>query len=207
MDKDSVKKYIKLAEAQKHVGRVVKTKKNAFTNSKYADLEAVIEAIDLAREKVDFCLVDTVVGEGEEFLLRTSFVCEEGDISVEAPMPYGSSVKSGNEMHKIGSAFTYLRRYNRQNLFNIAAEDDDGNKAKDLTPKKATEKEAPKKDSSDDNYVIKKGVYAGKAIKDVDPKALDQNIKQAIQFCEKNDKTIPDEIIKIDTINKRRLGK
>lgn len=179
------KKYLSLAKAQRSIGKVLKTKSNGFTKSKYAGLDDIINAISEADG--EFAVFDNVVlNNKDEMLLQTSFVCEHGIVSVSSPMPYQTAVKSGNEIHKIGSAITYLRRYNRQNLFNIAAEDDDGNSMKGVQidlKKKSTEELG--------EYKMKGGQYEGKRIMDVDPLELGNYINQFKQQAQKSKAKLP----------------
>jgi hypothetical protein len=55
-------------------------------------------------------------------------------------MPLGEKMNA----HGVGSALTYCRRYSLSAMLNLAAEDDDGNAAADLSSQPARSYVAPK---------------------------------------------------------------
>lgn len=115
-----------LLAAKQEFGRVIKDKRNDFFNAKYADLEAVLDAVEPALVKHELVLVQQpVVGEdGGQLLCTTLFhtsgeyLTSEWRINPAKPDPQG-----------MGSALTYGRRYTALAMLGIAPEDDDGNAA------------------------------------------------------------------------------
>lgn len=113
--------YIK---AEHTVGSVKKTASNPHFKSKYADLEAVMEACSEALEKNGLAIWQSVTEEGDRLITRlyhTSGQWMEG---------YTPLIIAKNDMQGLGSAYTYARRYGLMAMMGIAPEDDDGNAAK-----------------------------------------------------------------------------
>ena len=113
--------YIK---AEHTVGSVKKTASNPHFKSKYADLEAVMEACSEALEKNGLAIWQSVAEEGDRLITRlyhTSGQWMEG---------YTPLIIAKNDMQGLGSAYTYARRYGLMAMMGIAPEDDDGNAAK-----------------------------------------------------------------------------
>lgn len=128
----------KLAKAlmafQTKVGKVTKDATNPFFKSKYASLEAVIDAIKgpLADAKLSYVQLPT--GENQ---LVTILMHESGEF-MESTI---KMTPKTNDPQGQGSAITYMRRYALSAMLGLATEDDDdGNSA---TGNKTT---APAKD-------------------------------------------------------------
>ncbi len=114
-----------LLEAQKSIGKVAKNCENPFHKSKYADYEAVLDAVKKPLNDNGFVLVHRgVVIEGRDYL-QTALVHSSGaEFTSQFPV-----VVDGNPQH-MGSAITYIKRYNLASLTGLATEeDDDGNAA------------------------------------------------------------------------------
>ncbi len=132
-----------LAKARAAFGPVLKTKKNPFFNSNYADLSDVLDACmpALCENGLFLCQIPTTPeadGAWKVFSLLTH--------SSGAFWEWSFTVQRA-EWQKFGSALTYGRRYVDSAVLGVASEpDDDGNSADDKTQKsnQAPPKAAPK---------------------------------------------------------------
>lgn len=115
-----------LVAAQKNMGNAVKDAKNPFFKSKYADLNAIREAVLPAlNEQGISVLQPTVFLEGRKFV-QTTFLHESGEFI--SGLTEILSVKELDAQAQ-GSGISYARRYGLQSLANVGAEDDDGQAA------------------------------------------------------------------------------
>jgi len=120
-----------LVKAQKEFGPALKTATNPHFRSKYAALDACVEAV-----------IDALNNNGI-FLMQYTHPCEDG-VTVETMFIHESGEHmSGGKLHVpaskqdpqgYGSALTYARRYSLQAACGIAPEDDDGNAASKPKP-------------------------------------------------------------------------
>jgi hypothetical protein len=110
-------KFREIVEAPK------KNKVNPHLKSKYADLQAVIDAITpaLAKCKMTF-LQDTVTNEKGETGAWTMFLHESGQYVEFNPVFIPNSNKNA---HQEGSALSYAKRYSLSMAAGVASEDDD----------------------------------------------------------------------------------
>ncbi len=114
-------------KAKMAFGPVLKDKNNpAFKGSKYAPLEACLEAVD------DACLTNGIALYQETFedstgvTVETVFLHESGQFLRCGKLHVPASKQ---DPQGYGSALTYARRYSLLAACGIAAEDDDGNAA------------------------------------------------------------------------------
>ena len=115
-----------LVKAQKEFGPALKTSSNPHFRTKYAALDACIEAV-----------IDALNNNGI-MLMQQTHLCEDGVI-VETTFLHESGQQfSAGKLHipagkhdpqGFGGALTYARRYSLQAACGIAPEDDDANKA------------------------------------------------------------------------------
>lgn len=112
--------------AQRKFGPALKTSNNPHFRSKYAALDAVIEAVIDALHSEGFALTQYTEPSDAGVTVRTVLLHESGGLLTlgELFMP---AVK--NDPQGFGSALTYCRRYSLQAAMGIAPEDDDGNAA------------------------------------------------------------------------------
>jgi hypothetical protein len=113
-------------KAQADFGPALKTNTNPHFKSKYAGLDACVEAV-----------IDALHKHGIALLQRTH-ICESG-VTIETILIHtsGETLSGGllhvpaskNDPQGYGSALTYARRYSLMATCGIAAEDDDGNAA------------------------------------------------------------------------------
>ena len=120
--------YTKLAELKKEVGRMTKDSKNPFFNSKYFDINQLLEHLEPLLQKNSLIVLQPIINKE---VISKIIEIETGDevfSSLELP-PL-------TDPQKIGSAITYYRRYTLQSLLGIQAEDDDANKTSGKETKK-----------------------------------------------------------------------
>ena len=120
-----------LVKAQKEFGPALKTATNPHFKSKYASLDACVEAV-----------IDALNNNGI-FLMQYTHPCEDGVIVETMFIHESGEHMSGGRLHVpaskqdpqgYGSALTYARRYSLQAACGIAPEDDDGNAASKPKP-------------------------------------------------------------------------
>jgi hypothetical protein len=113
--------YLKLAQVKQEVGKVSKNSKNPHFKNTYADLNALIDAVEpILLEKGLLMLQPIQNGNVSTIIID----CENNE-SVESSI----ALPLLTDPQKLGSAITYFRRYTLQSLLSLMAEDDDGNKA------------------------------------------------------------------------------
>lgn len=126
-----------LAAALPELEGAKKNKANPAFKSKYADLGAVIEAIQpIAQYGLWFRQVSHEREDG--VCVETFYIHESGELSAgKVFVPADKKNAQG-----YGSANSYARRYALQTAFGLATEDDDGNAAAKHPPSEATTRQA-----------------------------------------------------------------
>ena len=114
-----------LAKALPELESAKKNKANPAFKSKYADLAAVIEALEPIR-KHGLWYRQVLHESSEGVNVETIYIHEGGD-TLSAGSLYMPATK--RDAQGFGSALTYARRYSLQSAFGLATEDDDGNAA------------------------------------------------------------------------------
>lgn len=128
-----------ILEAKRNITPPQKNRKAMY--GRYADLEAILTAVEPALAEQGLVIVQTVThSEGSNYL-RTSVVHVESGESISSDVPLVS--KDDRDPQKLGGSITYARRYGITALLSIVADDDDdGNtsagKNKDGTSVKKT---------------------------------------------------------------------
>jgi hypothetical protein len=117
-----------LLKAQIDIGVALKTSTNPYFKSKYADLQAVIDAVKepLNRHGISFLqAVDKAAGDDLP-VIDTILLHESGQhLSTRTPV----FCAKPNDPQAFGSGITYSKRYALQALLGLPTEDDDGNAA------------------------------------------------------------------------------
>jgi hypothetical protein len=130
-----------LVKAQKAFGPALKTSTNPHFRSKYAALDACIEAV-----------IDALNNNGI-MLMQQTHLCEDGVIVETTFIHESGEMLSGGKLHVpaakqdpqgYGSALTYAKRYSLQSACGIAPEDDDGNHATASVQQRQAPKPIPK---------------------------------------------------------------
>jgi len=119
-----------LAKALPELESAKKNKANPAFKSKYADLAAVIEALEPIR-KHGLWYRQVLHESAEGVNVETIYIHEGGD-TLSAGSLYMPATK--RDAQGFGSALTYARRYSLQSAFGLATEDDDGNAAVKSAP-------------------------------------------------------------------------
>lgn len=116
-----------ILKAQKAMLVAKKDTNNPFFRSKYADLNAIREAVMPALNESGITVLQVVNGD----LLETMLLHESGEY-------IGSEIKivtkAENDPQAYGSALTYARRYGLQAIMCVGADDDDAEGAMQRPP-------------------------------------------------------------------------
>ena len=115
-----------LVKAQSMMGNAIKDAKNPFFKSRYADLNAVREAVlPVMNANGISVLQPTVHIDGKSFV-ETILLHESGEFISSLTEVI---VSKANDAQQQGSGISYARRYGLQSLANIGSDDDDGEAA------------------------------------------------------------------------------
>ena len=112
--------------AKRQFGPVLKTKNNPAFKSKYANLEACLDAVDDACLAAGIALYQETSEDATGVTVETVFLHESGE-SLRCGKLHVPASKQDPQGY--GSALSYARRYSLLAACGIAAEDDDGNAA------------------------------------------------------------------------------
>jgi hypothetical protein len=151
----------KIVAIQSEICGLKKDTNNPFFKSKYINLGSIVNAIKPVLHKND-CYSTHKVGLDDSYRPSlTSEICyKDGTVllSCTSPLP----VKDVNDPQKLGSAITYMRRYNLTALLEIEEDDDDGNTANQPATKQNQfqkvanaangEMEATQRKAAEDNF-------------------------------------------------------
>lgn len=122
--------YTRLLKVQAEVGAVSKDSTNPFLNSKYFDVNKLIEHVNPILTKYGLVLLQPI---HDGIIQSTLIEAETGEmISSELQLPTYS------DPQKLGSCITYYRRYTLASLLGLQADDTDGHEIKAKTPVKAS---------------------------------------------------------------------
>ena len=120
--------YQKLLEAKKQIGKVSKNAKNPHFKNNYADINALIEAVEPILLDNGLLLLQPVIN-GK---VVTQIIDIESGEKIESILTLDANLNSQQQ----GSQITYFRRYTLQSLMSLQAEDDDANTASKVMPAK-----------------------------------------------------------------------
>jgi hypothetical protein len=113
-------------KAQADFGPALKTNTNPHFKSKYAGLDACVEAVIDALHKHGIGLMQRTLHCESGVTAETVFIHIGGETMSSGPLHVPASK---NDPQGYGSALTYARRYSLMAACGIAPEDDDGNAA------------------------------------------------------------------------------
>lgn len=122
-----------LAKAQKHFEAARKTANNPHFKSKYAGLDACMDAVRDACNDQGIFVTQTIESVESGVLIETMFAHESGETYLGGKL-FMPVVKFDAQGY--GSAITYGRRYSLLTACGVAPEDDDGNTATKAAPEK-----------------------------------------------------------------------
>jgi hypothetical protein len=129
-----------LLKAQSEMSNPKKGATNPFFKSKYADLNAIREAVIPTLNDNGISVLQPIVHvEGKNFV-KTILLHESGELMESLTEIIYNKV---NDAQAQGSGISYARRYALQSFVCVGADDDDGQKA--VEPKKEQVKEAQTK--------------------------------------------------------------
>jgi hypothetical protein len=130
-----------LVKAQREFGPALKTSTNPHFRSKYASLDACIEAVLDALNNNGIYLMQLTDEHDGGVKVSTIFLHESGE-QLSGGSLFMPATK--HDAQGFGSALSYARRYSLMAACGIAPEDDDGNQATKTAPPPAAPKAAPK---------------------------------------------------------------
>jgi hypothetical protein len=145
----------KLHRAKLAIGKVTKNANNPHFKKSYADLNAIIEAVEPILLENGLLLLQPIQGNS----VCTQIIDIDSGTMVESCM----ELPQGLNPQQQGSAITYYRRYTLQSTLSLQSVDDDGAAASKSTPTKP-----PISDErlADAITAIEKGTYSLDKLKD-----------------------------------------
>jgi hypothetical protein len=150
--------YAKLHDAKLEIGKVAKNAKNPHFKNTYADLNALLEAVEPILLDKGLLLLQPI----KEARVFSIIIDASSSESIESyiDLPTGATPQG------MGSAITYYRRYTLQSLLSLQAVDDDGHTAsqpvKQPTPPVQAQPKQ-KKECDDKTFeLVKKAILDGK---------------------------------------------
>ena len=111
--------WFKLWKAKQEIGKVTKGKDNPFFKSKYADLNAILEATEPILLKYNLMVLQPIINGN---VCTRIYDCESGEY-VESSL----HLPVVTDPQKQIAGVTYFRRATLQSLLSLQAIDDDGN--------------------------------------------------------------------------------
>ena len=156
----------KLHRAKLAIGKVTKNStakiptKNGTMNLVYADINAIIEAVEPILLENGLLLLQPIQNES----VCTQIIDIDSGIMVESSMKLPVTVQPKD----MGSAITYYRRYTLQSALSLQAIDDDAEAASKPAPTKSTPTKPPISDErlTDALIAIEAGTYSLEKLKD-----------------------------------------
>ena len=121
-----MKIYAKIHEAKKEIGVVKKNAKNPHFKNTYADLNALIEAVEPILLEKGLIMLQPIK-DGKVF---TQIIDIDTFEMVESAIDLTPNLTA----QALGSQVTYYRRYTLQSLMSLQSDDDDGQKASQPQP-------------------------------------------------------------------------
>jgi hypothetical protein len=145
----------KLHRAKLAIGKVTKNANNPHFKKSYADLNAIIEAVEPILLENGLLLLQPIQGNS----VCTQIIDIDSGVMVESCM----ELPAGLNPQQQGSAITYYRRYTLQSTLSLQSVDDDGAAASKSTPTKP-----PITDErlTDALIAIEKGTYSLEKLRD-----------------------------------------
>lgn len=162
-----------LVKAQSEMSNPKKGNTNPFFKSKYADLNAVREAVIPILNDNGISVLQPIVHKDGKNFVNTILLHESGEL-MESFTEIVFSKQ--NDAQAQGSGITYARRYGLQSFVCVGADDDDGNKASQPPKENAT------------SEILKKAKDGGFTIEQVKAKYIVSK-EQEVEFKEATLKT------------------
>lgn len=125
-----------LLKAQSEMSNPKKGATNPFFKSKYADLNAIREAVIPTLNENGITVLQPIVHFENKNFVKTILLHESGELMESlTEIIYNKQ----NDAQAQGSGISYARRYALQSFVCVGADDDDGNKAVQSKPKATKE--------------------------------------------------------------------
>jgi hypothetical protein len=178
----NVKLCLALVKAVGELSNVAKTAANPYFKSKYAPLDAIIDATRPVLEKHGLAVIQEPLFLDGTAGVETIIIHKDGGTkSSTLLLPLKDQSPQG-----VGSAITYARRYALAAVLGIASEDDDdGNVSTGLVKKqetKAVAKESPAKESRIKEPNVATHNWRNVEITNIREIAFDKGVFYAIEF-------------------------
>lgn len=125
-----------LLKAQSEMSNPKKGATNPFFKSKYADLNAIREAVIPTLNENGISVLQPIVHVDGKNFVKTILLHESGELMESLTEIIYNKV---NDAQAQGSGISYARRYALQSFVCVGADDDDGQKAVQQKPKATTE--------------------------------------------------------------------
>jgi len=116
--------YGALLRAQQRIGTIAKDKTNPYHQSKYADINDMLEMVKPILNDEGLLLMQPLTHVGGAPAISTIIMGYGTSIEYETVIPFR------DDPQKAGSAITYFRRYALQSILALQVEDDDGEAAR-----------------------------------------------------------------------------
>lgn len=113
-------------EAQKVIKAAIKTSKNEFLDSSYANLKDCFDACFEPLHSQGISVSQPTMQEGELFVIRTVLTHTSKETMQDFGVPIIGWMNSKNPPQAFGAGSTYARRYGLCSLVGLATDDDDG---------------------------------------------------------------------------------
>jgi hypothetical protein len=110
-----------LLSAKQEIGKVAKNAKNPHFKNTYADINALLEAVEPILLDKGLLLIQPINDGKVSTIIIHAESGEQMESSIDLPQL--------SNPQQMGSAITYYRRYTLQSLLSLQAEDDDANTA------------------------------------------------------------------------------
>jgi hypothetical protein len=125
-----------LLKAQSEMSNPKKGATNPFFKSKYADLNAIREAVIPTLNANGISVLQPIVHVDGKNFVKTILLHETGEIMESLTEIVYNKI---NDAQAQGSGISYARRYSLQSFVCVGADDDDGQKAVEPKPNATTE--------------------------------------------------------------------
>lgn len=126
----------KLFAIQQSIKAIEKDLTNPYFNSKYFDINKIIETLKPILKENNVAIYQPIVFQDGKNVLKTII----SDVGSGEQIESSITLPDNLEPQKMGSAITYLRRYSLQSILLLEAEDDDGSVASPQNTVKAKPK-------------------------------------------------------------------
>ena len=132
-----------LVAAQQGFKTPIKNKTNPLYGSRYADIQAIIDAVRPALNAQGLFLYQTVETDEQGWLLVETIITYKNGETLSSGKLRVPVSPGKNPIQSLGSAETYARRYSLSAFLGIAAEDDDDGNAAGAGNKPAQQQKRP----------------------------------------------------------------